>query len=164
MRRTYKPLFRRVTRPVNTADCMNEWKYFIKYNINISIIKCFKQYLPSFIQSVEFTGRVARQNKQRLIRSAHRRVAICKPGKPGFTNFSETLALFSHPISFISENEGTGQTKWPLRLTGKYWLATRLCAWLWNWLTSLFIHSFQLDSYNLTILRFETKIQTWYRV
>ena len=41
---------------------MNEWKYFIKFNINISIIIGFKQYLPSIIQSVEFTGRVARQN------------------------------------------------------------------------------------------------------
>ena len=41
---------------------MNEWKYFIKFNINISIITRFKQYLPSIIQSVEFTGRVARQN------------------------------------------------------------------------------------------------------
>ena len=41
---------------------MNEWRYFIKYNINISIIIRFKQYLPSIIQFVEFTGRVARQN------------------------------------------------------------------------------------------------------
>ena len=62
MRRTYKPLFWRATRPVNTADCMNKWKYFLKYNINISIISRFKQYLPSIIQSVEFVGRVARQN------------------------------------------------------------------------------------------------------
>ena len=70
MRRTYKPLFWRATRPVNTVDCMNEWKYFLKYNINISIIIRFKQYLPSIIESVEFTGRVARP-KQRLVRSAH---------------------------------------------------------------------------------------------
>ena len=62
MRRTYKPLFWRATRPVNTAYCMNEWKYFIKYNVNILIIIGFKQYLPAIIQSVEFTGRVARQN------------------------------------------------------------------------------------------------------
>ena len=62
MRRTYKPLFWRATRPVNTADCMNEWRYFIKYNVNILIIIRFKQYLPAIIQSVEFTGRVARQN------------------------------------------------------------------------------------------------------
>ena len=62
MRRAYKPLFWRATRPENTADCMNEWKYFLKYNINISIIIRFKQYLPSVIQSIEFTGRVARQN------------------------------------------------------------------------------------------------------
>ena len=50
------------THPVNTANCMNEWKYFLKYSINISIIIRFEQYLPSIIQSVEFTGRVARQN------------------------------------------------------------------------------------------------------
>ena len=62
MRRTYKPLFWRATRPVNTADSMNEWRYFIKYNVNILIIIRFKQYLPAIIQSVEFTGRVARQN------------------------------------------------------------------------------------------------------
>ena len=55
-------LFWRATRSVNTADCKNEWKYFLKYNIDISIIIRFKQYLPSIIQPVEFTGRVARQN------------------------------------------------------------------------------------------------------
>ena len=41
---------------------MNEWKYFLKYNINISIIIRFKQYLPSILQSAVFTGRVARQS------------------------------------------------------------------------------------------------------
>ena len=60
---TYKPLFWRATRPVNTVYCMNEWKYFIKSNIDILIIIRFKQYLPAIIQSVQFTGRVARQNK-----------------------------------------------------------------------------------------------------
>ena len=34
---------------------------FKKYNINISIIIHFKQYLPSSIQSAVFTGRAARQ-------------------------------------------------------------------------------------------------------
>ena len=53
-----------------------------------------------------------------------RRVATCKPGKPGLTSFSETLGTFLHSISFILENEGTGQTKWSLGLTGKNWLAT----------------------------------------
>ena len=53
-------------------------------------------------------------------------VATCKPGKPRRTSFSETLALFFTPISFIEENEGTGQTKWSLGLTRKNWLATRL--------------------------------------
>ena len=33
---------------------------------------------------------------------ASRRVATCKPGKPGLTSFSETPALFFHPMSFIS--------------------------------------------------------------
>ena len=32
--------------------------------------------------------------------SADRHVAICKPGKPGFTSFSKTLALFF--IQFFS--------------------------------------------------------------
>ena len=41
---------------------MIEWKYFLKHNINISIIIHFEQYLPSIIQSVEFTGCVACQN------------------------------------------------------------------------------------------------------
>ena len=36
-----------------------------------------------------------------------RRVATCKPGNP---------STFLHPISFISENEGTGQTKWFLEI------------------------------------------------
>ena len=49
---------------------MNEWKYFLKHNINISIIICFKQYPPSIIQSVEFTGCVACQNNW-LVRSVH---------------------------------------------------------------------------------------------
>ena len=62
MCRTYKPLFWQATRLVNTAGCMIEWKYFLKHNINISIIIRFKQYLPSTIQFIEFTGRVARQN------------------------------------------------------------------------------------------------------
>ena len=64
MRSTYKWFIRRATRPVSTADCTNEWRYFLKYNINISIIKHFKQYLLSFIQSAVFTGRVARQTNR----------------------------------------------------------------------------------------------------
>ena len=56
-----------------------------------------------------------------------KRVATCKPGKPGLISFSETRSsTFLHPISFISENEGTGQTKLALGLTRKNWLATRL--------------------------------------
>ena len=52
------------TRPVNTADCTNEWRYFLKYSINISTIIHFKQYLPSFIKSAVFTGRAARQTNR----------------------------------------------------------------------------------------------------
>ena len=78
MRRTYKPLFWRATRPVNTVDCMNDWKYFLKYNINISIIIHFKQYLPSIIQSVEFTGRVARQNNGLYVLRMIVKLAYCK--------------------------------------------------------------------------------------
>ena len=64
MRNTYKRFVWRATRPVNTADCTNEWRYFLKYNINISIIIHFKQYLPSIIQSAMFTGRAARQTNR----------------------------------------------------------------------------------------------------
>ena len=53
---------------VNTADCMNEWKYFLKHNINILIIIRFKQYFPSIIQPVEFTGRVAQNNGLYILR------------------------------------------------------------------------------------------------
>ena len=41
---------------------MTEGRYFLKYNIDMSIVIRFKQCLPSIIQSVEFTGREARQN------------------------------------------------------------------------------------------------------
>ena len=36
-----------------------------------------------------------------------RRVATCKPGKPGAYQFFWIPSTFLHPISFISENEGT---------------------------------------------------------
>ena len=78
MRRMYKPLFWRATRPVNTADCINEWKYFIKYNKNMSIIIRFKQYLLSIIQSVEFTGRVARQNNGLYVLRMIVKLANCR--------------------------------------------------------------------------------------
>ena len=61
MRSTYKRLISRATCPANTTDCSNEWRYFLKYNINISIIIHFKQYVHSFIQFAIITGRVARQ-------------------------------------------------------------------------------------------------------
>ena len=60
MRSTYKQFVWRAARPVNMVDCMTEWRYFLKYNRNISIKLHFKKYLPSFIQSAMFTGRVAR--------------------------------------------------------------------------------------------------------
>ena len=34
----------------------------------------------------------------------------------GLTSFSETLAFFFIQFFFISENEGTGQTKWSLEI------------------------------------------------
>ena len=60
MRSTYKRFVWRAPRSVNTADCMNEWRYCLKCNKNISILTHFQQYLHSFIQSAMFTGRVAR--------------------------------------------------------------------------------------------------------
>ena len=62
---------------VNTADCMNEWKYFLKYYINISIIIRFKQHFPSIIQPVEFTGRVARQNNGLYVLRMIVKLACC---------------------------------------------------------------------------------------
>ena len=56
---------------------MNEWKYFLKYNTNISIIIRFEQYLPSIIQSVEFTGRVARQNNGLYVLRMTVKLACC---------------------------------------------------------------------------------------
>ena len=41
---------------------MIEGKYCLKCIIIDIFILYFKKYFPSFIQSVEFTGRVARQN------------------------------------------------------------------------------------------------------
>ena len=57
----YKWFVWRATRPVNKADCMSEWRYFLKYNRNVSIISTHLQYLPSFMQSAMFTGHLARQ-------------------------------------------------------------------------------------------------------
>ena len=46
MRSTYKWIIWRATRPVNTADCTNEWRYFLS------------------IQSAVFTRHVARQTNR----------------------------------------------------------------------------------------------------
>ena len=62
MRRTYKPLFWRATRPVNSMDCMTEGRYCLKRIIIDIFILYFKKYFHSFIQSAVFSGRVARQN------------------------------------------------------------------------------------------------------
>ena len=55
-----------------------------------------------------------------------RRVATCKPGKPGLTNFSETLALFF--IQFLSFRKMKVQDRQngPSGLPEKNWLAARL--------------------------------------
>ena len=50
------------------------------------------------VQNEEMTGQTSDV--------AVRRVATCKPGKPGLTSLSETLALFL----------GTGPTKWFLEI------------------------------------------------
>ena len=62
MRRTYKSLFWRATRPVNSTDCMIEGRYCLKRIIIDIFILCFKKYFHSFLQSAVFTERVARQN------------------------------------------------------------------------------------------------------
>ena len=71
MRRTYKPLFWRATRPVNLTDCKIKGRYCLKPIIIDIFTLYFIKYFHSFIQSPVFTGRVARQNIQRLVRSAH---------------------------------------------------------------------------------------------
>ena len=77
MRSPYKWFIWRATHPVNTADCMNEWRYFLKYDRNISIIIHFKQYLHSFIQSAVFTGRVARQTNRLHVLRMTVKLAYC---------------------------------------------------------------------------------------
>ena len=62
MRRTYKPLFWRATRPVNSTDCMIAGRYCLKRIIINIFTLCFIKYFHSFIQYAVFTGRVARQN------------------------------------------------------------------------------------------------------
>ena len=62
MRRTYKPLFWRATRPVNSTDCMIEGKYCLKLIIIDIFILYFKKHFHLFLQSAVFTERVARQN------------------------------------------------------------------------------------------------------
>ena len=61
---------------------LNEWKYFIKYNINVSIIIHFKQYFPSIIQSGEFTGCVARQNNGLYVLRMIVKLAYCGKRNP----------------------------------------------------------------------------------
>ena len=55
-----------------------------------------------------------------------RHVATCKPGKPGLTSFSETLALFF--IQFLSFRKMKVQDRQngPSSLPKKNWLATHL--------------------------------------
>ena len=61
MRSTYKWFVWRATRPVNTVDCTNEWRYCLKCIIINILILYLKKYLHSFVQAAVFTGRVARQ-------------------------------------------------------------------------------------------------------
>ena len=60
------------------------------------------------------------------MRDLVRRVATCKPGKPGLTIFSETLSLFF--IQFLSFRKMKVQDRQngPSGLPEKNWLATRL--------------------------------------
>ena len=56
----------------------------------------------------------------------YRRVATCKPGRPGLTSFSETLVVFF--IQFLSFGKMKAQDRQngPSGLPEKDWLATRL--------------------------------------
>ena len=84
MRSTYKRFVWRATRPVNTADCMNEWKYCLKCNKIYINSNTFQQYLHSFIQFAMFTGRVARQTNRLYVLRMIVKLAYC----PDFVEFS----------------------------------------------------------------------------
>ena len=55
-----------------------------------------------------------------------RRVATYKPGKPGFTSFSETLALFFIQFLLFRKMKVQDRQNGPSGLPEKSWLATRL--------------------------------------
>ena len=78
MRRTYKPLFWRATRPVNSTDCMIERRYCLKRVIIDIFILYFKKYFHSFLQSAVFTERVARQNNGSHVLRMIVKLAYCK--------------------------------------------------------------------------------------
>ena len=91
MRSTYKRFVWRAPRPVNTSDCMNEWRYCLKCNKNISILT----HLHSFIQSAMFTGRVARQTNRlyvlrMIVKLAYRNVGTCCANSSGFKLYTTT--------------------------------------------------------------------------
>ena len=78
MRRKYKPLFWRATRPVNSTDCMTEGRYCLKSIMIDIFILYFIKYFHSFIQSAVFTGRVVRQNNGLYVLRMIVKLAYCK--------------------------------------------------------------------------------------
>ena len=81
MRRTYKPLFWRATRPVNSTDCMIEGRYCLKRIIIDIFILYFKKYFHSFIQSAVFTERAALQNNGLYVLRMIMKLAYSTPSR-----------------------------------------------------------------------------------
>ena len=68
----------KVLRPrVSMACCLIAISFRREYNINISIIIHFKQYLPSSIQPAMFTGCVARQTNHLYVLCMIVKLAYC---------------------------------------------------------------------------------------
>ena len=102
MRRTYKPLFWRATRPVNSTDGMIEGRYCLKRIIIDIFILYFTKYLHSFIQSAMFTGRVARQNNGLYVLSMIVKLAYYKSSYSFCLCFSSVFWLATSLFSLFS--------------------------------------------------------------
>ena len=99
MRIAYRRFIWRPTRPVNMVDCMSRWRYFLKYNINISIIIHFKQCLPSFIQSAVFYRACGPPNI-RVVRTAH----DCETGLYLWRNKSRATIILNYIILYYRKH------------------------------------------------------------
>ena len=78
---------------------MDEWRYVLAYNRNISIIINFKQYFHSFIQFVMFRGRVTRQtNRLHVLRMTVKLASV-------FLNCLSTNHIFLPYMLFVLKSK-----------------------------------------------------------